>query len=73
MIKTFNFRKKDGNEKVKEYFNNIKKGSSDTWEYKGLILDNRMKILLISDPTTDKSAASLDVHVGMFFIIIYIF
>lgn len=32
--------------------------------YRGLELENGMKVLLISDPTTDKSAAAMDVHVG---------
>lgn len=45
-------------------FNNIKKSPNDKRDYRGLILPNKMKVLLISDPTTDKSAASLDVNVG---------
>lgn len=32
--------------------------------YRGLELENGMKVLLISDPTADKSAAAMDVHVG---------
>jgi len=42
----------------------IVKSRSDKREYRGLILPNRMKVMLVSDPTTDKSAASMDVHVG---------
>ena len=42
----------------------IIKSSSDKRVYKLLILPNDMKCLLISDPETDKSAASLDVNVG---------
>lgn len=40
------------------------KSEGDKRSYRGLELDNGMKVLLISDPETDKSAASLDVHVG---------
>lgn len=46
-------------------FNNIAKSPKDTREYRGLILKNQMKVLLISDTKTDKSAASLHVNVGM--------
>lgn len=52
-----------GNRVVKVY-NEIIKPVTDKREYRGLVLDNKMKCLLISDPTTDKSAASVDVHVG---------
>lgn len=38
-------------------------GLSDR-SYRGLALENQMKVLLIADPTTDKAAASLDVYVG---------
>lgn len=42
----------------------IDKGQVDTREYRYLELDNKLKVLLISDPQADKAAASLDVHVG---------
>lgn len=45
-------------------FDNIVKSPNDKKDYRGLILHNKLKVLLISDPTTDKSAASLDVNVG---------
>ncbi|XP_014206136.1 insulin-degrading enzyme isoform X2 [Copidosoma floridanum] len=45
-------------------FNNIIKSPNDKRDYRGLILDNKLKVLLISEPGTDKSAASLDVNVG---------
>ena len=32
--------------------------------YRALILDNDLKVLLISDSNADNGAASLDVHVG---------
>lgn len=49
---------------VKSRIDNIVKSKQDDREYRGLILDNDMKVLLVSDPTTDKAAASLDVNVG---------
>nr|XP_045607622.1 insulin-degrading enzyme-like [Procambarus clarkii] len=49
---------------VKERVESIVKSEEDQREYRALILDNGLKVLLISDPATDKSAASLNVHVG---------
>ena len=40
------------------------KSESDKRSYKLLSLGNGIRAILISDPDTDKSAASLDVHVG---------
>ncbi|XP_039761918.1 insulin-degrading enzyme [Pararge aegeria] len=48
---------------VKRY-NDIVKSQEDKREYRGLQLPNHMKVLLVSDPTTDKSAAALDVNIG---------
>ncbi|XP_046485363.1 insulin-degrading enzyme-like [Neodiprion pinetum] len=45
-------------------FNDIIKSPNDKRLYRGLILPNDMRVLLISDSTTDKSAASLNVEVG---------
>lgn len=45
-------------------FNMIEKSENDKREYRGLILQNGMKVILISDPDTDKAAASMDVEVG---------
>ena len=42
----------------------ITKSRSDDRQYKLLTLQNRLQVLLISDPEADKSAASLDVDVG---------
>ncbi|CAH2222526.1 jg5093 [Pararge aegeria aegeria] len=50
---------------VKRY-NDIVKSQEDKREYRGLQLPNHMKVLLVSDPTTDKSAAALDVNIGMY-------
>lgn len=43
---------------------NIIKSKSDSRIYKHLKLDNKLQVLIISDPEADKSAASLDVRVG---------
>lgn len=45
-------------------FDNITKSQQDSRNYRGLQLENGLKVLLISDPTTDKSAAALSVAVG---------
>ena len=37
--------------------------------YRGLVLTNKMKILLISDLTTDKSAVAMDVNAGNYIIL----
>lgn len=42
----------------------IIKSPIDQKQYRYLVLDNRLKVLLISDSETDKSAAALDVYVG---------
>ncbi len=42
----------------------IIKSPSDSREYKYLVLKNKLRCLLISDPKTDKSSAALDVGVG---------
>ncbi|PFX29777.1 insulin-degrading enzyme-like [Stylophora pistillata] len=51
-------------EGVKKIYNNITKSPRDDRLYRGVELCNNMKVLVISDPTTDKSAAALDVHIG---------
>jgi len=43
---------------------NVIKSHEDKREYKGYELQNGMKALLISDPTTEKAAAAVDVHCG---------
>lgn len=49
-----------------ERFENIRKSQQDKRLYRGLKLSNGLRVLLISDPTTDKSAASLAVYVGAY-------
>jgi hypothetical protein len=52
------------NLKLVSAHDNIIKSSQDSRLYRGLLLDNGLKCLVISDSTTDRSAASLDVHAG---------
>lgn len=42
----------------------VVKSPEDARAYRSIELSNRMKVLLVSDPSTDKSAAALDVNVG---------
>lgn len=49
---------------ILESYNDIKKSQIDKRDYRGLLLSNHMRVLLISDPTTDKSSASMDINVG---------
>lgn len=42
----------------------IVKSVEDKREYKGYVLSNKMKVVLISDPSSEKAAAAVDVHVG---------
>ncbi|MBV1930239.1 MAG: insulinase family protein [Porticoccaceae bacterium] len=44
----------------------VKRSPSDDRAYRYLRLDNGLQVLLISDPNTDKSAASMNVNVGSF-------
>lgn len=49
---------------ILQVYDNIVKSESDKNQYRGLELKNGMKALLISDPSTDKAAAALNVQVG---------
>ena len=44
----------------------IKKSDSDTWNYRGLELENGILCVLISHPGIDKAAAALDVRIGAY-------
>ncbi|KAG7958731.1 hypothetical protein I3843_10G032200 [Carya illinoinensis] len=44
----------------------IFKARTDKREYRRIVLKNSLEVLLISDPDTDKCAASMDVRVGYF-------
>ncbi|XP_045505756.1 insulin-degrading enzyme [Colias croceus] len=49
---------------VLKRFDDIVKSPEDRRVYRGLQLSNNLKVLLVSDPSTDKSAAAMDVNVG---------
>jgi hypothetical protein len=53
-------------EKVEKRIDDIEKSIGDSRIYRGLVMKNGLTALLISDPDTDKSAASLSVAVGKF-------
>jgi insulysin len=44
----------------------IVKSPNDTRAYRSVVLDNGMKVLLVSDPSTDKAAAALTVFRGSY-------
>lgn len=52
------------NLKLVKSFDNIVQSNQDKRLYRGLLLDNGLKCLLVSDPLTDRSAAAVDVHAG---------
>lgn len=45
-------------------FVKMHKSSEDKRSYRGFVLENGLKVVVVSDPLTDKAAAALDVHVG---------
>ncbi|KAL6254476.1 hypothetical protein P5V15_014529 [Pogonomyrmex californicus] len=49
---------------VEKRYDDIIKSQNDDRLYRGLLLSNKMKVVLISDPTTDRSAVTLDVNIG---------
>lgn len=51
---------------VKRVVSDIIRSPEDKREYRGLEFTNGLKAVLISDPTTDKASAALDVHIGIF-------
>ncbi|CAF0874976.1 unnamed protein product [Brachionus calyciflorus] len=52
------------NLKLLESYDHIVQSNQDKRLYRGILLDNQIRCLLISDPLTDRSAASVDVHAG---------
>lgn len=53
---------------VKRVVSEIIRSPEDKRVYRGLEFTNGLKAMLISDPTTDKSSAALDVHIGKGFL-----
>lgn len=50
--------------KVFNVFEDITKPAQDKRDYRLLTLSNKLRVLLISDPVTDKASAAADIHVG---------
>jgi len=44
----------------------VLRSPNDERQYRYFQLDNKMKVLLVSDPKAEKSAAALNVYVGSF-------
>lgn len=42
----------------------IKKFPGDKKQYRGIVLENKMKVLIISDPETKKGATCLNLNIG---------
>ncbi|MFV1872542.1 MAG: insulinase family protein [Oleiphilus sp.] len=49
---------------IKSELGYIPKSPNDQRDYYTLTLDNQLQVVLISDPTSDKASAALDVYVG---------
>jgi hypothetical protein len=64
IIQLRNMTTSQANFKITKSFENILQSHQDKRQYRGLILNNGIKCLLISDPLTDRSAAAVDVHAG---------
>ncbi|KAJ9089929.1 metalloprotease [Entomophthora muscae] len=56
--------KRIGNYEYQELVTPIMKSASDDREYLGLVLSNKMRVLLVSDPKTGSASAALNVAVG---------
>ena len=42
----------------------VVKSEADKRQYRGTVLANGIKVVLVSDPTADKAAAALDINIG---------
>ena len=59
-------REKNATEPVFHGETRVVKSPSDDRDYRYLTLESGLKVLLVSDPDTDQSAAAVDVNVGRF-------
>jgi insulysin len=71
VVKKFNEKNKTIQNIFRSYFNKmnsieVRKSPNDDRNYRNITLKNGLQVMLVSDPTTDKAAASLDVNVGHF-------
>ena len=53
-------------ETAEKQTNSVVKSANDQRDYHRITLSNNLDVLLISDPTTDKAAASLDIYLGSY-------
>jgi len=58
-------------ERVEKRCDDIIKSQNDDRLYRGLVLTNKMKVILISDSTTDKSAVAMDINAGNYIILLF--
>ncbi|KAJ8935785.1 hypothetical protein NQ314_012635 [Rhamnusium bicolor] len=63
LVKQTNIKMANSPNLVLRRIDNITKSQEDNRSYRGLELVNNMKVLLVSDPNTDKSAAAMDVNI----------
>ncbi len=49
---------------VMKQYDDIIKSEGDKRIYRGLELSNGLKVMVVSDPTTEKAAAAMDVNIG---------
>jgi insulysin len=49
---------------IREVVEDVVTSPEDKRSYRALFLMNNMKVLLVSDPSSDKAAAAMAVHVG---------
>ncbi|GAA5996471.1 uncharacterized protein JCM10292_007631 [Rhodotorula paludigena] len=55
---------KDGLPAYAMYTGELEKSQNDTRDYRIIMLENGLEAIIVSDPTTDKAAAAMDVKVG---------
>ena len=55
---------KDLRASIRLQLDDISKSPEDKRSYRGILFQNGLKAILVSDPTTDLSAASLAVRIG---------
>lgn len=49
---------------IQEVITDFVQPETDSRKYRGLILKNGLKVLIMSDPDADKAAAAMNVNVG---------
>lgn len=57
----------DQSEAAEEIFNKISKSRLDESEYRGMILKNGLRVMMVSDKRSHRSAVCMNVNVGSWF------